>query len=341
MTRLFGRELKVTIQEKSQVVYVWKNQRDISDAYINAMDRKAGVKNVPADPEKVAIAYSSNSGGGRSYEYKNGKGFKISVSVDRVSSAQTPDSAVVKIWNAKDFPVLNSTDTRKLYLTITGGYAGLTGLLYAGDIILTDWGRDGADMIYTVQAGDGESLNRFEQFSQNTVHAPNTNISGVLNDMINAFLKDGTQIVSDLKDKILAMFKGEKFTVKNIVKGDNLKKIEKILNKKGYQLVSTNGVLDLRKFYTATNDPAIVLSPATGLIGSPKKKRVQRMVNQKSVIKEGIDFECLLIPGLFPGRKIKVDSEFIKGFFVIETVNYNADTFDEGIWTATGEAIQL
>lgn len=60
---------------------------------------------------------------------------------------------------------------------------------------------------------------------------------------------------------------------------------------------------------------AVVLSPTTGLVGSPQSGEGGRVKAQ-----------ALIQPGLDPARKVRILSETIDGFFRIESVSYNGDT---------------
>jgi hypothetical protein len=64
----------------------------------------------------------------------------------------------------------------------------------------------------------------------------------------------------------------------------------------------------------ANNEPPILMNSSTGLINSPGKT------------KEGIEFESLLNPDLVPGRRVKLDSLFIKGMYVVSVVTHDGDS---------------
>ena len=330
-TALFGRKLKVTIQDKRQKMYVWKNATDKATAEKNAANRAAGKKDVPPDPAKVEINYDKNIGG---YTY-DGSQFKIVFNVERVASAETPDMATIKIWNPKHNPVLD--DPLTAHIIIEGGYNNLAGILYEGDLTLAQWGKNGSDMIYTAQCGDGDRLNRLEQYKS---HTANTPVGNIVEEMITAFTTAGAEIMPDLIKKIKGIFSGEKIETKSISKEPSMKKLNKLLNTAGYQAVLVDNVLDVRKFYAASDAEAIVLNTESGLIGVPNKKRVKKTVKKVEKIYDAVDFECLLMPGLYPGRQINIDSNYCKGFFVIESVSYSGDSFGND-WTARGEAIQI
>jgi hypothetical protein len=61
---------------------------------------------------------------------------------------------------------------------------------------------------------------------------------------------------------------------------------------------------------------AIVLSPSTGLVGSPQK-------GAKGTLKA----RALIVPGLLPKRKVDIRSSLISGLYQIGKVKYIGDTF--------------
>ncbi len=71
----------------------------------------------------------------------------------------------------------------------------------------------------------------------------------------------------------------------------------------------------------ATEESAILLSPETGLIGSPI-----RVLDEKRPGALLVQGSALLHPGISPGRRIKLSSQELDGFFKIEKVSHTGDT---------------
>jgi hypothetical protein len=81
-----------------------------------------------------------------------------------------------------------------------------------------------------------------------------------------------------------------------------------------------NGNLQLR----ATNQPAettaIRLTPSSGLVGSPKRGKKER--GNRYII----NAQALLIPGLYPGRVVQIESKEVEGAYLCRRVNYKGET---------------
>ncbi|MFO0639666.1 MAG: hypothetical protein U0183_10685 [Polyangiaceae bacterium] len=76
----------------------------------------------------------------------------------------------------------------------------------------------------------------------------------------------------------------------------------------------------------ASEATAVVLSPDTGLIGSPS-------VDGKGVVQA----KALIMPGLEPGRLVRIASRYLKGDFRVEKVEFTGDTHGSD-WYAEIEA---
>ena len=76
-----------------------------------------------------------------------------------------------------------------------------------------------------------------------------------------------------------------------------------------------NGNLQLLGRGAALAAKAIVLRADTGLIGVPS-------IDSEGVVRA----RSLIVPDLFPGRKVEILSQAVRGFFAIEKATYTGDT---------------
>jgi hypothetical protein len=76
-----------------------------------------------------------------------------------------------------------------------------------------------------------------------------------------------------------------------------------------------NNTMVIRPKGGADAQPAIVISPTTGLIGSPERDE-----------RGGVTGRTLIINGLEPGRKIELQSEVITGNYVVAKTRLTGDT---------------
>ncbi len=91
-------------------------------------------------------------------------------------------------------------------------------------------------------------------------------------------------------------------------------RLDEVCKKNGLQWSIQDGVLQIVPEKKTTFDSVLVISPDSGLIGSPNKT------------KRGVEFKTLLMPLLKPGRRVKLESRFIKGIFKISVVSHSGDS---------------
>jgi hypothetical protein len=86
------------------------------------------------------------------------------------------------------------------------------------------------------------------------------------------------------------------------------------------------GQLQVLALRQALSDAPILLTPRTGLLDSVELGRDQVL-----------RLSTLLLPGLYPGRKIQIKSRYVQGFYRIESTVHQGE-FDGGHWTVGIEA---
>lgn len=87
----------------------------------------------------------------------------------------------------------------------------------------------------------------------------------------------------------------------------------------------------------STNELAIDLSPATGLLGSPTRYGKQAGAIKGSDIPDGgVTVTSLLNPGMSISRKVQLESKLENGIFIIKEVNHKG-SLEGGDWTSTAK----
>lgn len=231
------------------------------------------------------------------------------------------------------------------------GYAGLTELLYEGEVTRASSRRDGADYVTTIQCGDGDAT-----FATQTVQQEfeaGTRVRDVIKLVAGAF----TRAAPNREDESIKfgpqpkVKQQEKEVPPRIAFRDierDLNALDADLSRQGFALnlrrgmsVSGNaaevmdklarmwrfdwsvqdGVFQLASYGRAVVGEAVLLTPATGLIGIPARTE------------HGALAASLLIPQLRPGIQVNVESENLTGMFRAETVRFTGDTRADD-WTA-------
>lgn len=85
----------------------------------------------------------------------------------------------------------------------------------------------------------------------------------------------------------------------------------------------------------------LLISPSTGLIGSPEalSDQDERQVETEDVPKRW-KIKSLLFPQIFPGAELRIESDVVNGAFKVETVVQSGDNY-EGEFVSEAEVVQV
>lgn len=265
----------------------------------------------------------------------------ISFSVDRTIKKQ-PSTADISIYNLDPDRRQRIEERGAARVVLEAGYEmpegaargqGYSdrGLIYAGDLreVYTD--REGADLITHLTSGDGEKKHRQARVQKS--FAPSTSIKAAIRACADA-LGVG---VGNLDSITRAEFPGvgAVFPCGTVLSGSAAEELDGLLRSAGLEYSIQNGALQIRTRRQALEGEAVVLGPETGLIGNAS-------VSSDLTLKA----TCLMIPDIFPGRRIKVLSEAVfgnilaiqsrgqgrrhlhgfSGFFRVNNARYSGDT---------------
>lgn len=188
--------------------------------------------------------------------------------------------------------------------------------------------REGASVITRFESGDGEKAATKARV-QKTIPkgAP---VSQAIQAVADALIAEGVD-PGNLDEKISAIRLNGNTTFPSgtVLSGSAWRTMTSLLESSGLSWSIQDGALQILERDQALGGTAIVLSPDSGLIGSP------------SIDNEGVvSCEALIVPDLYPGRLVELDSEFISGLFRVETVQYSGESAGNS-WTASIEAKQL
>lgn len=119
------------------------------------------------------------------------------------------------------------------------------------------------------------------------------------------------------------------FTEGVTLSGRNSREMERIFRSVGYDYSVQDGQLQVTEIGKATDQTAVLLSAATGLIDSPE-------AGAKGLTK----MRSLLQPIIRPRRKIKLETVELNGFYVARRVLHTGDTHGQP-WYSEVEATQI
>lgn len=266
-------------------------------------------------------------------EAKKIEGLRVKFRVIKTSESH-PNTAEIDIYNLSENTqaILQAKDTR---VELQVGYKGLPTNGFAGVLPGTGKGGnvetvfignvakavpknekgtgkkhrftqtvvEGVDIVTKVQVADGE--NRYRNSKLTKGFPPNTTLNQVLDELTKqlGLAKGSREGVPDQKYANALTLSGlVRDHLNTLTKGNGL---QWSIQDETLQILPKNGM---------TTDSIIVLSPKSGLIGSPQKTD------------KGLQFSSLMQPQIRPGRRVQIEAAFVKGIFVVKKVEHNGDS---------------
>lgn len=220
-----------------------------------------------------------------------------------------------------------TTDNR---IILQVGYAA-TGLklIAVGDIVQGSTAFEHPDVLTTIEAKDGGRALRDARASlsfEQSVPA-----SRMVDELVKLLDVDNVEIGIDLS----GTFKnGWSFF------GSARDGLNKLAGRFGFDWSIQNNTLQITERRTPSSREAVVLTPNTGLIGSPT--RIDKTADNLTDAKEqpGLRVQCLLNPALIPSDPVVIESsEYPRGVYRITRVEHNGDTHGDE-WTSEIEVVE-
>lgn len=203
---------------------------------------------------------------------------------------------------------------------IEAGYNSRHEILFLGDLRRVITTRQGPDWITTLKAGDGET--KYATSSINEAFAPGTAIITAVKTMADRL---GIKIGDTEKRLLNATHRAgiTQFINGLVSSGFTRDQLTEALKGLGLKWSIHQGTLQVLGLEDTTNEPVVLLTPQTGLIGSPSP-------GEKGIVK----ITALLTPGIRPGRKIRLECAGVpKAFYRIEKVTHTGDTHGQSWYT--------
>lgn len=248
------------------------------------------------------------------------EGLRVQFKVAK-SLQQEPNKLEVSIWNlSRDTrgKLTEAVEKQSAPVVVEAGYAAAAGSpatteeLFKGDARLISHVRQGPDWVTRLQSGDGAKA--YKSARMVASFAPGTKRGTVIEEAAKSL---GLPL-GNLKERIKAHdFKGAltEFVGGFAAAGKTATQLTELLDPLGLGWSIQEGQLQILGEKDTTSAQPIVLSPESGLIGSPE-------LGDQGVVK----VKSLLQPGIRPGRRIELDAESLQGLFRVERVTHSGDT---------------
>lgn len=235
-------------------------------------------------------------------------GFRISFKVEKDVSS-TVNKAEIRIYNLTS-NTRGLAENPKNIIELFAGYGKEPKLLFRGNASRVISSVGGPDSVTTFEIGDG--LKSFQNSRVDVSFKQGTPAKDIFQTLTNAMgLAKGEQ--KDIPQK--------SFPGGLSLSGPVRDHMNYLTDKLDLEWSIQNGAVQILPKGKSTSQAAFLLSPETGLIGSPNKKD------------KGLEVVSLLQPEINPGRIVEIQSKFVKGQFRVEKVSHEGDTADTGWFT--------
>lgn len=263
---------------------------------------------------------------------------RVSFDVGRTTSS-LPNAGQIQIWNLSENTRGRLTAHPGTAL-LEAGYGNELGTIFLGDVAMVKHDHQGPDWLTTLTAGDGEKALKTARVSLS--FGPGTPYDQVLKVLAgNMGVGIGNMVTRALKGGIRDGGVSS-FINGAALSGPTRDEIDRIVKAMGLEWSIQDGQLQLLAAGEIAGDQnGFLLTPRTGLIGSPqlgkakrdKKKGEKGEAAERTILRA----RSLLNPAMRPGGGVQIDSNQVDGIFRIERVKHNGDSH-EGGWYSDIEA---
>jgi hypothetical protein len=228
------------------------------------------------------------------------------------SLSSTPNKAEIEIVNLSE-DSRTRIQAKGLPVVIEAGYQGFTRVVFTGDTRFAKTTRQGTDWITTVETGDGASARRIARINESLPAA--ADVATILRTASRALGLDPGNLEAKIAEG------GTRTLLKQwanggVLTGNAHDVFARIAADAGYQFSIQRGSIQLLAPNEATQAEAVLLTPRTGLLGSPD-------VGEKGKV----NARSLLNGDITAGRKVRLESSQIEGFFRVEKARFSGATW--------------
>jgi len=230
-------------------------------------------------------------------------------SVER-SLKPEPNNAEIQIWNLNPDNRSRLEELKEVGCTVEAGYAEKSTQIFSGTLRTVYTAQEGSDLVTNIQSGDGKK--QYQQSRVNISIAKGTSNADAVQKVVKA-LGIGEGNLASQKAKLAAT--PALFPAGGVLSGSASQILTRILQSIGFEWSIQEGALQVLQQKTPLGPTATLLMSETGLVGSPS-------VDSKGIL----TCQTLMIPEIFPGRLLVLESQRLSGNYRVEKCVYSGNT---------------
>jgi hypothetical protein len=243
------------------------------------------------------------------------EGFDVRFEISKSLAPKTPNAAELQIWNLSAAHRKQLQELEKVYVSLEAGYESGISLLFRGDLRDVVSGKQGPDWVTTITS---DSSRRARKQRLVRSFAPGSSVSSVLQTAAKAM---GVRLGNTAARTVSARIAGtqaEKFWNGYAMAGAIDEELDRLARSCGLEWSIQDDELQFLDYGAPLAELAVKLTSDTGLLGSPEP-------GNKGIV----EARCLILPDLYPGRRVEMQSEHVRGMYRLETTKHTGSTFSE------------
>lgn len=256
-------------------------------------------------------------------------GFRIAFEVVQSNDSEA-NKATATIYNLAETSRQKFSERKRLQFRIEAGYQGSVATIFDGEAVHTSSTRIPGGFETKINAADGLQAKRA---ILSAAFGPRAGVGQIIQKIASAMGVNATRaiqkaIAGDFDGALGSFFNGYSFA------GSADRALDDIAKSAGFEWSIQNGELQILLPDGFIEEEAIVLSPGTGLIGSPERRYDEKEKREIVVARS------MLQAKITPNRKLQLESNEISGLFKVRTVRHAGDTSSTD-WVSECEAIEV
>jgi hypothetical protein len=245
---------------------------------------------------------------------------QVSFEVRRSLSAKVPNCAEVKVHNLSAEHRKKLQGMRDVFVSLEAGYAMGSSLIFRGDLREAWSSREGTDWITTISSADGERARKKKRIHKS--FPAGTGVGSVITACAKALGVGLGNVTKQAAGARLWNVTPSSFHTGYVASGDALSQLDRVCKSCGIEWSIQDNQLQLLERGRPLQELGILLGPDSGLVDSPE-------LGKGGVVR----CRTLMIPGLYPGRRVQLKAEQVQGIYRIETTHHRGD-FEGQEWGA-------
>lgn len=236
-----------------------------------------------------------------------------------------PSHSEITIYNLAPATRAQFSPGKDARVWLSAGYAGAVGEVFQGDVTFAQSSREEPDSVLKLELGDGARAYKHARMTES--FAPGTTRGDILRRLVAKCGLDPGNAPDYYSSLTGQAVNG--YSVDTPVSHS----LTEVLLAENLTWSVQGGAIQILPVSGYIAKPAVLLTPLSGLIGSPKWGSPEKKGGKRT-----LKFQSLLQAQLVPGGRVKLEAEDVKGTFVLREVEHSGDT--EGTeWVSDCEAV--